>query len=336
MVTGKSTILDVARIAGVSTATVSRALAHPDRVQQATRDRVMSAVRKTGYRVNPVARNLRTQRTNVILVLAPNLANTFFSRILSAITDIAASHGFGVLIADSAPLGDHDVDVMNLSGDGRADGIILLDGALDPLRVTSTDLPLVMACEWIEGSTLPVIAIDNVQGASLAVEHLSALGHHRIAHIAGPVGNVLSTARHDGWRRAMQELDHRIEQNDYFAGDFTLGSGVSAARQWLAQPADQRATAVFCASDECAMGFIGHVTRQGLRVPDDVSVVGFDDIDLSEHFLPSLTTIHQPRRRMGARAAETVIGLIRHENTAGADAAPLPVELVVRGSTARR
>ncbi len=330
---GKPTISDIARLAGVSTATVSRALAHPDRVQIATRERVMAAVQQTGYTVNSVARNLRTQRTNAILVLTPNLANPFFSLILSAITKVAATNGFGVLIADTAPQGDRDAEVMRLSGDGRADGIILLDSAQDPLSITRTGLPMVLACEWIEGSTLPKVAIDNIAGAKLAVEHLASLGHTKIAHVTGPAGNVLSKTRAQGWAEALRTLG--LTPGHCYTGDFTMKSGVEAAKTWIDTPQAQRPTAVFCASDECALGFIGEIHRASLRVPTDVSVVGFDDIEIAGHFIPALTTIHQPRQRLGARAAEMVIRMIRGQSPDPGDATPLPVNLVKRDSTAQ-
>jgi len=327
----KPTIHDIARIAGVSTATVSRTLSQPDRVQLETRERVMAAVQQTGYRANSVARNLRTQRTNAILVLAPNLANTFFSQIISAITDVAAANGYGVLIADSAPQGNHAANIVQLSADGRADGVISLDGALDPLRITRSKLPLVMACEWSPDSDLPSVTINNAEGTHLAIQHLTSLGHTKIAHISGPADNVLSKARKQGWRDALHAL--QLPTSNCFDGDFTLKSGAEAAKLWLATAPDQRATAVFCASDECALGFIGHVTHAGLTVPDDVSVVGFDDVELAEHFMPSLTTIHQPRERIGKRAAEMLIRLMRGQDASPSDAETLPVTLVIRGST---
>lgn len=321
----RTRIADVAAAAGVSTATVSRALSNPDLVGEETRQRVLTAVTATGYRVNSAARDLRSRRARSILVLAPNLSNTFFSRIVAAIQDVAGAAGLTVQISDSRAVHQN---LAALGHDGRADGIILLDGNLDPAVVNSWTLPVVQLCEWNRAYKLPGLAIDNAAAARLAVEHLADLGHRHILHVEGPQENVLGATRREGFLRAAAERGLRAVVH---AGDFTMESGARAARDWAAM--HDRPTAVFTASDECAFGFISECDRLGLSVPQDVSVVGFDDVDFASRFIPPLTTIHQPRERLGRRAAELLISAAVTGEMPRPGNELVEAHLVVRGST---
>ncbi|MBA5777119.1 LacI family DNA-binding transcriptional regulator [Stappia sp. F7233] len=335
-------IRDVALAAGVSTATVSRALSHPDRVSQETRDRVRAAVEKTGYTVNLAARNLRRRQTGSIVVLVPNLANPFFSLILSSIAGAISPAGYNVLIADTAQARGNEGRIFDYLSNNRADGLILLDGCLaDEIRLSREQAkalpPLVFACEWIDDTDLPSVRVDNEEGARLAIRHLAGLGHRRIGHILGPLENVLTSARAKG---AAEEITAQgLERRDdwFFSGDFSMASGAAAARRWLSMK--ERPTAMFCSSDEMAFGFISELHRHGLAVPDDVSVVGFDNIAIAERFVPALTTVHQPRDTIGRLAAEMLLALIDKDGAAAKDASlksgheVLPVELVIREST---
>ncbi|PVA05411.1 LacI family DNA-binding transcriptional regulator [Thalassorhabdomicrobium marinisediminis] len=307
-------IKDVATLAGVSTATVSRALSTPESVGPATREKVMEAVKQTGYRINAAARDLRQRRSRSILILAPNLSNTFFSQIFAAVQDEASKAGLTVQISDSRIEGDR---LVSLGHDGRADGIILLDGSLPAEVVNGWQVPLVQVSEWNDAYDAPRLGIDNRAATQLAVAHLLDLGHRAIAHVSGPAGNVLAETR----RRAF--LDAAAERGFdplVFDADFTLAAGAQAARDWAAL--HTRPTAVFCASDECALGFMSQCAHLGVHVPRDVSVMGFDDIDFADHFVPSLTTIHQPRNKMGRAATRYLI-----ERMTGADSAPSALDL---------
>lgn len=299
-------------LAGVSTATVSRTLSAPETVGQKAREKVIEAVKATGYRINGAARDLRQRRARSILILAPNLSNTFFSRIFAAIQEEASAVGLTVQISDSRIGRDR---LLSLGQDGRADGIVLLDGGLDPEVVNGWNLPLVQLSEWNDAYDAPRLGIDNRAAADLAVAHLAALGHRRILHVSGPQENILALTRMEGFLAGAKE---REIEHSVFQGDFTLEAGAEAARIWSAmQP---RPTGVFCASDECALGFISECAYMGFEVPADVSVVGFDDIDFADRFLPSLTTVHQPRTEMGRAAAKRLIAIMRAAH--GEDDAP--------------
>ncbi|GHC20318.1 MAG: LacI family transcriptional regulator [Rhodobacterales bacterium 65-51] len=321
-------ISDVARLAGVSTATVSRALSTPERVSEDTRAAVQQAVEATGYRLNLAARNLRHRRTGGIVALVPNLANPFFSQILSGIASVLGPAGYNLLIADTRTADAQTL--LDYAEPSRADGLIILDGTL-PAAALQGRVPVVEACEWVPGLPAPRVKIDNRAAAGLAVDHLADLGHCRIGHVAGPRGNVLTEARLSGTVEALAARGLPFPEDYLYPGDFSLDSGRAAARIWLDQPAATRPTAVFFASDAMACGFIGEVQRHGLRVPGDLSVVGFDDIELVAHISPPLTTIRQPRTEIGRAAAERMLACLKGE-ARDADTV-LPVELILRAST---
>lgn len=329
------TIQDVARVARVSTATVSRALSYPERVSKETRRLVIDAIERTGYTVNQTARNLRRKQSGAIVVLVPNLGNPFFSRILSGIEATASREGLNVLIADTRQPEVSPRLITEYLFTNRADGLILLDGAIRPDLFPGSPgkrPPIVYCCEWNEDSDLPSVRFDNRGGAALAVRHLHELGHRRIGHILGPADNVLTKEREAGVRAALCELGLEVRDDWFFEGDYSLASGARAAASWLAL--DERPTAVTSSSDQMACGFISGLHRAGVKVPDDVSVVGFDDIDIAEQFIPALTTVHQPRSEIGEIAATALIERIRgSENGEPAEVKVLGAELLVRSST---
>jgi LacI family repressor for deo operon, udp, cdd, tsx, nupC, and nupG len=327
------TIQDVARTANVSTATVSRALSFPDKVSEGTRLRVLRAVEQTGYAVNQIARNLRRQTTGAIVVLVPNLGNQFFSMILAGIESAASRAGYTVLISDTRPPAGSQM-LLDYVRNNRADGLISLDGALPPHMLTTGDEGrrrpvLVFACEWREGAGGPSVRCDNAGGAEMAVDHLAGLGHVRIGHVTGPVDNVLTQARLHGFACAMARHGLAVRDDWLIGGDFLLRSGVSAARAWMRLT--ERPSAMLLANDEMAFGFISELHRHGVDTPRDISVVGFDDIDMAERYIPALTTIRQPRREIGEAAFAAFLDAMNGDT---ADSVrTLPAALIVREST---
>ncbi len=314
---------DIARIAGVSVSTVSRALAGSPKVTGDTRARIEAAVRETGYVVNQVAQGLRLQRSRQLLVLLPTIANPFFAEVVQGIEEEAAAAGFGVLVGSTENDPRREATLARQLLTGGVDGLVLLTGRIpEGLAEQAAAGQLVAVSETIPGSRLPTIAIDNEAAAAAAVAHLLGLGHRRIAHIGGPPGNVLTAQRARGWRRALAQGG--IEEPPVF-GDFTMASGEAAMAALLARTPCP--TAVFCANDEMAIGAMKAARAAGLRVPRDLSLVGFDDISFAAFTDPPLTTIRQPRREFG-RAA--VIALL-HRRTRRQ---PIRHDLIVRASTA--
>jgi len=333
-----ATIQDVARAARVSTATVSRALSNPDLLTDRTREAVFDAIRATGYRVNKAARNLRMQRAGAVLVLVPNLGKPFYSQIIAGLSQGFAHTDYAVLIADTESRPIKDGELAGYFLDGQIDGIVSFDGGLSPAslwmcRDQGVGDRIVFLCEWVEGAGFPTIRCDNAEGARLAIRHLHELGHRHIAHVTGPEGNVLTTERRRGMVEERTRLGLPAREEWIIRGDFSLESGHEAAARILAM--DHRPTAVFCSADMVAFGLISGLRAGGLRVPDDISVVGFDGIEMSEYYVPALTTIWQDRHTMGTRAAACLLDrLARPGQDHIAPVDTVPVDLVIRASTA--
>lgn len=319
-------ITDVARLAGVSTATVSRVLAEPDRVAPKTRARVQEAVARLGYVPNPAARTLRSQKTRMVLVVLPDLENVFFSKILRGIEETLAAAGHGMIIADLPPGSERGPAIAGFAR-RQVDGVILLNGRT--LGAEAAGVPTIGLCEAIPDAAFPQIVVDNRAAASRVVRHLAALGHRRIAHLVGPAGNVLEVEREAGYEDGLAAAGLPFDPDLVWPGDYTLEAGARAAARLAALP--RRPTAVFCSNDTMAIGLVGALAEAGLSVPDDVSVAGFDDIEFAAMSRPALTTIRQPRRLLGQAAAETLLARL-----AGGAPPPLRVletELVIRAST---
>ncbi len=314
---------DIARIAGVSVSTVSRALAGSPKVTGDTRARIEAAVRQTGYVVNQVAQGLRLQRSRQLLVLLPTIANPFFAEVVQGVEEEAGRAGYGVLVGSTENDPGREAALARQLLTGGVDGLVLLTGRIPAgLAEQAATGQIVAVSETIPGSHLPTVAIDNEAAAAAAVAHLLALGHRRIAHIGGPPGNVLTTQRAHGWRKALAKGG--IEDPPVF-GDFTMASGEAAMAALLGRA--PRPTAVFCANDEMAIGAMKAARATGLRVPQDLSLVGFDDISFAAFTDPPLTTIRQPRREFGRAAVAALL----HPRTRRA---PIRHDLVIRASTA--
>jgi LacI family repressor for deo operon, udp, cdd, tsx, nupC, and nupG len=323
---------EVAHRAGVSTATVSRALSSPERVSAEVRNRVHQAITELDYTLNTAARTLRRSDTGIVLVLVPDIGNPFFSKVLKGVEQRARELSYSVLIGDA---GDDNGQLETFARQidaKRADGMILLSGRLPSFmhkRAFDASLPIVAASEWIGCASLPSVGIDNVGAALGAVRHLQDRGHRHIAHIAGPPGNVLSADRLAGYRAALGAgIRLRVVH-----GDFSIASGQVAARTLMA--ARTPPTALFAANDEMAMGAIVALKALGLSVPRDVSVVGFDDIDFAAAYDPPLTTVRQPRFEMGRVAMSLLDGRLRGSESV-VEPVFLPTTLIVRDSTAQR
>ncbi|MGO4570392.1 LacI family DNA-binding transcriptional regulator [Microvirga sp. 2TAF3] len=331
-------IQDVAKLADVSTATVSRALATPQQVSPETRARVLEAIAKTGYVPNPAARSLRSQKTGMVLVVLPDLANTFFSKILRGIEETLFEAGYGMIIGDLDGSPEKEAHFAAFTAAGRVDGAILLNGHLfgqsreGEGEAAKIDIPVVALCEAIPNADIPQIEIDNRAAACRMTQHLVSLGHHSIAYVSGPSGNVLERERFRGYRDGLGRSGAEYDPDLFFAGDYTIESGVHAGEEIVRRR--NRPTAVFCTSDEMAIGLMRTLLSAGIRVPQDVSVAGFDDIDFAAVAEPSLTTIRQPRRELGQAGAAALIALLQNRETP--DRIRLKTELVIRDSVARR
>ena len=325
-------IHDVAQIAGVSVATVSRVMSNPSIVAQATREAVEAAIEATGYTVNLTARNLRQQQVGGVLALVPKLANPFFSEILAGISQVLRREGLSLLVIDTATVGDqpvHEALAPYLSR-SRSDGVIVMDGGVDADLLSGPGCPpVVQACEWNDMLDVPRVLADNVEGGRIAAAHLTSLGHRALLHLTGPARNTLTIDRRRGFLAGLAEAGFDEDAGPQMPGDFGMASGFAAAERILRLKT--RPTAVFCDNDEMAIGLITGLLRAGVSVPGDVSVMGFDNIEMSAYCLPALTTIRQHRARLGRRAAEVLLSRMRGAEVEANTV--LGVELLTRAST---
>lgn len=329
-----ATMKDVAQLAGVSTATVSRALMNPEKVSSSTRKRVEEAVLEAGYSPNSLARNLRRNESKTIVAIVPDICDPYYTEIIRGIEDAAMEHGYLVLLGDSGQQKKRESSFVNLVFTKQADGMLLLgtDLPFDVSKPEQKNLPpMVMACEFAPELELPTVHIDNLTSAFEAVNYLTQMGHKRVAQIAGPDTAVLCQFREQGYQQALRRSGITRNPDYSVSGDFSFESGAQAVRQLLAL--SEPPTAIFCHNDTMAIGAIQEAKRLGTRVPQDLSVVGFDDIQFAQYCDPPLTTISQPRYEIGRQAMLMMLELLRG-NDVQAGSRLLETQLVVRDSAA--
>ena len=326
------TIRMVAELAGVSTATVSRTLSRPETVRPDTRERVLGAIKETGFVPNKQAVDFRRQATRTIILLVRDISNPFYLDIYKGVEEFAFDAGYKVLMGDARNDDARICHYTEMVRNRQADGLILMTGRLPKAATIAPLPPIVVALEMLEDIVLPMVAIDNRAAAARAVQHLIALGHHRIAHVTGPMEELMNRHRHDGYLAALRDAGLPSDPALTVQGNYRLDSGRRAIRQLLGNRATF--TAVFASNDEMAVGVINELRAHGYRVPQDVSVVGFDDIVFADAADPPLTTIRQARREIGSRAMAMMIGILNGQQPEDNEIL-IDVELVVRGTTAR-
>ncbi|MED3831322.1 LacI family DNA-binding transcriptional regulator [Priestia megaterium] len=306
-------IIDVAKKANVSTATVSRVLSKPNTVTEETTEKVLQVIKELNYQPNALARQLRTLETKTILVIVPDITNPFFSKVLRGIESVAVINGYQVLLGDTGNDLERENGYLNILLQKKADGMVLLTARMKSKNIEEMALkyPVVLACEYIEGSAIPTVSINNISGAQKATEYLVKLGHKRIGFISGPLDGVIGQDRLKGFYQTMARYNLTIESVLVQEGNFSYESGFNIMNQFL--DLNHLPTAVFAANDEMAFGAINAISSKGLSVPHDISVVGFDDIKFSSIFKPALTTISQPAFEMGTMAMKLLIKLMNKE-----------------------
>ena len=336
----RTNIRELARLSGVSIGTVSRALNGYADVNAETRERIIRLARELDYTPAAAARTLVTQRSHVIGVFLetgeghPDLQHPFFHEVLVGLKDCVGAAGYDLLLfASERPgngYGDHSY--LKRCRHHDVDGAVLMGvDADDPevRRLLRSELPCVGVDVELEGTRTAYVMSDNAPGAALAVHHLHALGHRRIATITGLLDKKPGIDRLRGYRDACRELGLGYRDEYVAYGDFYFEAGQEAARRLLAL--DEPPTAIFAASDMMAIGAVRAAFAGGLTVPDDLSVVGFDDMQIAEHVHPPLTTVAQDKAGLGAAAAEALLRQV--DGAEAPEAVTLPVELVVRRST---
>ena len=327
-----ATIKDVAREAGVSVATVSRVFNDSDLVSTDTRELVREVAGRLHYWPNGAARSLITNRTHALGVLLPDLYGDFFSELIRGIDMAARRAGLHLLVSSSHA--DTDALVAALrSMRGRIDALVVMAPDVDAARAihdVALGFPVIVLDPGLGVTACDTLSIANQDGAHAVVRHLLALGHRRIATVTGPATNVDARQRVSGYRMALEEAGLPLDPGLEIEGDFTEPSGYRAVRSLLAL--SPRPDAVFFGNDYMAIGAMSALAEASVRVPDDLAVVGFDDIAMARFVTPALTTVHVDLIALGARAVERVL----HPREPGDDAGPhhetVAGRLVVRRS----
>jgi len=299
------TIEDVAREAKVSSATVSRVINNVGVVKKETADRVRETIEKLSYTPNLTARNLRRNESRVIMMLAPNFTNPYYSRILSGICDTSRQLGYINLVYNTYDTLTLDRQTLiDLIDENNVGGTIILAINFDDewLNEYKDKYPIVQCSEYIQNSQLPHISVDNFTAAYDSVKYLIELGHRRIGFIGSENRFYSTKLRYEGYCQALTDAGITLQEKYVSRGsvDYTFRSGKRAAQNLLSH--DEKPSAVFCVSDVLALGVIAQAQEMGLDVPSQLSVTGFDDVDYTKMFHPYLTTVKVPCYDLGKKA----------------------------------
>jgi len=329
-----ASIKDIARLVGVSHSTVSRALHNSPLVTRATAEEIQKIAREVGYRASAVARGLVTRKTRTIGVVVTTVTDPWVGEVLSAIELAANDHGYSVFLADSNADPAREKSVVQSFAERRVDGIVVTSsrvGALHTPMLSQMMVPIVLINNQHPGEFVHSVMIENLAASREATAHLLGLGHRRIAYVGDQYGHQSDAERFGGYSEALRQAGVALHADLIVHGDGKADGGTPAMDQLLALPSPP--TAVFCYNDMTALGVLRAIHRRGLRVPADISLVGFDDLFFASYTQPPLTTVRQPRRKMGYLAFESLLKLMSGEEPA--DPIRVPAELIVRESTAQ-
>jgi DNA-binding LacI/PurR family transcriptional regulator len=329
----RASIKDIARLANVSHSTVSRALSGSSLISPETVSRIRRLADESGYRPSAAARSLVTSRTATIGVVVTSIADPFAAEVVLGIEDAANEHDYSVILANSNAEPEREVRVVRAFEERRVDGIIVTSsrvGAVYVEMLSQAQVPIVLLNNQHPSEFMHSVMIDNLAASAQATLHLIKLGHRHIAYIGDRFGCQSDTERFAGYRSALDWACLPFLPEYIAHGDGTPGGGVAAMENLLALSSPP--TAVFCYNDMTALGAMHAIASRDLSVPNDLSVVGFDDLFFSQYSLPPLTTVRQPMRHMGRIALESLMTLLH-----GATAQPnvkVSGELIVRRSSA--
>ncbi len=332
-----ASLKDVAERAGVDASTVSRVLRDDPRkpAKAETRDRILRVAEDLGYRPNSVARSLRTRKAEAIGLVIPDAGNPGFAEIFRGVQAVTSEVGWHVIVVEGRPPGRADLGWERLLLEGRVDGVLVLVASIHDAvvrRVAHSGAPVVLVnrrCDGVVGS----VVMNDERGAEVAVDHLVAIGHRRIGHIAGPPNIDTGRRRLAGFRAAMRKHGLRVRDSWIALTDYTEAGGAEAARQLLAKAQTDFPTALYVASFLSGIGAIQVFRQAGLSIPGDLSIIVSDELALAAHTDPPLTTVLMPVTRMGEVAARMLLGAIARRPVADV-VLPDEPRLVVRRSTA--
>lgn len=300
-------IKEVADKAMVSVATVSRVINKSPTVAKATRDRVLSVIAEMDYQPNLIGRHLRRSQTKKVLVLIPSISNQFYSKIITKIETIAQNHGYKTMVCISHSDRKIELEYIEMLTTKVVDGMIFLTSKLSAkeLSVLAQKYSIVQCSEFVEGSQTDIVSIDNEKAAFDAVSFLIGKGHRSVAFFGSIEKYNSGILREKGYRRAMEENELVIDKNNTFFDGYSYPSGERMAMNLLSL--ERRPSAIFCISDSIAIGCIKKLVDCGVRVPEEISVMGFDDTSIAKMYNPAISTVAQPQVEIGELAMELLV-----------------------------
>jgi len=330
----RTSIKDIARLANVSHPTVSRALQNSPLVNAKTAAKIRRIAEDTGYHPSAAARGLVTRKTRTIGLVVTTVNDPFAAEVAFGIEQAANDHGYSVFLANSNADPERERKMVESFAEQRVDGIVVTSSRVGTLYLpllAKMMVPMVLVNDQYPGEFVHSVMIENVESSRAAVEHLIGLGHRRIAYVGDRYGYQSDAERRTGYKQALTEAGIDCDAELTVAGDSQPAEAVEAVNRLLGL--QDPPTAIFCYDDMTALGALRAIQSRGLRVPDDISIVGFDDLFFAAYLEPALTTVRQPMRRMGQMAVENLLKLMAGEN-------PVPqvrvaAELIVRESTGK-
>lgn len=327
-----TTIKQVANHAGVSSTTVSHVINGTRYVSEVVQEQVRKSMSELNYRPNALARSLRSGFTHTLGLILPDSANPFFAEVGHIIESAAFEAGYSVILCNTENNFEKESHYLDVLTKNQVDGMIFVTTGerSDSLKdIVEMEIPTVVMDRDFPGLKLDVVSADNLQGGYLATQHLISLGHKRIGCIAGPSRINPSARRVIGYKQAIQEAGLNVEPEIIVNGDFHPETGWKIGRAMMSQK--NAPTAIFACNDLMAMGVLRAATELGLRVPHDIALVGYDDIELASYTNPPLTTIKQPKLEMGLAVLNFILRRVQDKQSAP-QSALLPVSLVIRDS----
>ena len=328
-----SSIKDVAHLAGVSTATVSRVLNKHPYVRQDVRTRVLAAVEQLDYRPSSIARNMRRQSAKILGIIIPDIENPFFTAVVRGIEDLAMQHEFKVFLCNSDRNPEKEKMYIALLAMERISGAIILPYHADSLQpLIKLNIPFVFVNQTLPGLKTDAVVLDNFSGAYQATKHLIDLGHTRIGLVNAPLNRPVEKQRLIGYQKALLDSGIDVDENIIVSGEFSAEKAELATDQLLEMP--NPPTAIFSLNNNLTLGALRSIYHHGLKIPQDVSVVGFDDMPWLSFFTPPITVVQQPIYQIGECAARLLISRIEKDRERQPETVVLSPTLIIRKSTA--
>ncbi|WP_182201110.1 catabolite control protein A [Paraliobacillus salinarum] len=327
------TIYDVAREANVSMATVSRVVNGNPNVKPATRKKVLNTIEQLGYRPNAVARGLASKKTTTVGVIIPDISSIFFSELARGIDDIANMYKYNIILSNSDQNVDKEVQLINTMLEKQVDGIVFMGGRITEEHIQqfkTSPVPIALAATVDPSNTVPSVNIDYEQASYEATKYLIDNGNSRPAYVCAAEETATNELKFKGYERALKEANQELDPSYVIKGDITYDAGKDAAEKLIELP--NRPSSIHVGSDEMALGVIHGIQDKGLRVPEDIEVLGFDNTRLATMVRPTLSTIVQPMYDIGAVAMRLLTKYMNKEEVVDANVI-LPHQIIERNST---